>query len=375
MASASAAEIQAATQPGAPVTGRLDALTSMRWFAALGVFGVHFDAIAGSLHGMSTSVLRSSGNAVTNSASTGVSFFFVLSGFVLTWSQLNRARPKAVGPFLRDRVARIFPNHLVTSALALALIGSAGIAVTAVPAVFLLQAWIPRQRYFFALNVPSWTLSCEMFFYLCFPLALSRLRGLRARRALLAGLVAVSFGLAFIHAALPASTANFWVYIFPPSRLPEFLIGILLALEIRDGSWRRVPLLPSCALVIAVVVFEEHLPVGFRFAAATLIPVMLVVLATAGADLRGAARVLHNRWLIRLGEWSFAFYIVHNLVVLEFARRANPYHWPSSDAFPLVLAAALVVVSIAAAAALHHLVEIPAQRLLTGGKRGGRLSL
>ncbi|KPC93336.1 isovaleryltransferase, partial [Streptomyces sp. NRRL F-6602] len=62
-------------------------------------------------------------HTVTKTASTvGVSFFFLLSGFVLTWS----ARPgDTYGGFLRRRLVKIYPNHLFTFCLAMVLFAAA----------------------------------------------------------------------------------------------------------------------------------------------------------------------------------------------------------------------------------------------------------
>src|SRR5437764_11248338 len=90
----------------------------------------------------------------------GVDFFFVLSGFVLTWS----ARPD-LGPlrFWQNRFARIWPLHLTTLGLAV-LVGVAvgvGDLTALVSNLFLVQAWWPQQHVYFGFNAVSWSLSCE----------------------------------------------------------------------------------------------------------------------------------------------------------------------------------------------------------------------
>jgi peptidoglycan/LPS O-acetylase OafA/YrhL len=95
----------------------------------------------------------------------GVDFFFVLSGFVLTWSY----RPgRSRGRFYWLRFARVWPLHLVTFLLAIALIGG-GPWFSALLNVLLLQSWAPFSEVYGAFNTPSWTLSVEAFFYLLFP--------------------------------------------------------------------------------------------------------------------------------------------------------------------------------------------------------------
>lgn len=82
---------------------RLDSLTGMRWWAAFFVFAYHMGNLA-----------PFKGQSLMNFGYTGVSFFFVLSGFVLTWS----ARPRVgARQFWWRRVARIWPSHMVALAL------------------------------------------------------------------------------------------------------------------------------------------------------------------------------------------------------------------------------------------------------------------
>lgn len=82
---------------------RLDSLTGLRWWAAFGVF----------LHHM-TNLAPLPVHAALALGNYGVMFFFVLSGFVLTWS----AQAVSTSTFYWRRFARIYPAHLVALALA-----------------------------------------------------------------------------------------------------------------------------------------------------------------------------------------------------------------------------------------------------------------
>src|SRR5512133_3297128 len=87
------------------VRSRLDSLTGLRFLAALLVFAYH----AGSVGTLT-------GNGITAPGRSGVSFFFILSGFLLTWT----ARPDDTRrAFYQRRVARIVPSYLVALALVL----------------------------------------------------------------------------------------------------------------------------------------------------------------------------------------------------------------------------------------------------------------
>lgn len=106
----------------------------------------------------------------------GVSYFYVLSGFVMILAYGNK-------PFINtkeyyiNRLARIYPLHIFS--LILVIIVSILLAINyleyynfpqlrlILEQIFLIQAWIPQDA--LSLNVVSWSISVEMFFYLCFP--------------------------------------------------------------------------------------------------------------------------------------------------------------------------------------------------------------
>ncbi|MFD1047577.1 acyltransferase family protein, partial [Kibdelosporangium lantanae] len=88
---------------------------------------------------------------------------------MLTWSQRSGdTKPR----FWRRRFVKIYPNHLFTWLLALVLALWAGETVTTgriLPSLFLVHTWAPDLNVIASINVPSWTLSCELLFYITFP--------------------------------------------------------------------------------------------------------------------------------------------------------------------------------------------------------------
>ena len=86
---------------------RLDSLTGLRWWAAFAVFCYHMMNFA-PVPGL---------GAVARYGNHGVAFFFVLSGFVLTWSA--RISGTTVANFYWRRLARIYPAHVVALLVAI----------------------------------------------------------------------------------------------------------------------------------------------------------------------------------------------------------------------------------------------------------------
>jgi len=344
---------------------RLPSLTGLRFIAAFVVFAFH--ARSGVLLAAPGADPTSGvmGFLFTQGA-TGVSFFFVLSGFVLTWSA--REGDTAVR-FWRRRAAKIYPNHLVTALAALAI----AVALATTPSVFaivtnllLLQAWVPQESVYFSLNVPSWSLACEAFFYLCFPLLLAGIRRLRDSwlwPAVLAGFAAVA---AVPLVSLVASESlTYWVvYLLPPVRMIEFVIGILLAQIVRKGRWIPFGVLPAVALAVAGYLASGYLPGPFSWVAGTVVPFALLIPAVATADLRGGRSVLRAPAMVWLGEVSFAFYLVHLFTIRITGEILPQRSW--SLGVQVLLLVAMGAVTLLASWALWRVVEQPMMRVLAG---------
>lgn len=339
-------------EQGAEVDDRpavLPRLTSLRWFAALGVLVCH---VAVQPHGAKWLI---------PAGAIGVGFFFVLSGFVLTWS--SRPRDTAA-TFYRRRFARIYPATAVSTLLAVLLwslsvpfvLGGRGVAFQ----LLLVQSWFPPDIRG-AGNGVTWSLSCEAFFYLMFPLLLRAVR--RWPRQTIAVVVAACLGWAYLTLALWSPET----YYFPLSRLPEFVLGIALAVLMQQG-WR-----PTISQPLAVGVFS----VGAAAAAVTnlqlpglinvytaLPGVAVLIVCAAQADVDGRTGWLTSRRLVYLGELSFCFYLVHAMVLRVVLTDPRTLGGAHSTAALVALGLLTLALSLAAAAALHHVVELPMQRLL-----------
>lgn len=347
----------------------LPSLTGLRFVAALMVFGFH-----------------SSGYGVTTTrwwhlpqfGFLGVAFFFVLSGVVLTWS----TRPgQPAGAFWRRRFARVYPSHAVTAVIAIALylwvMPPHKPLWAGVLALFLLQAWPPVPAVNSAANGVSWSLSCEAFFYACFPWlapALAR-RSKAARHVLVGGILAGCAALAVAGSFAWGGRYDVPLYENPLVRLGEFALGVALGLALREGwvprvrrrtAWSAAALAAAVALALG---WARGWPVPRGVSDVLAIgPLSLVLLAYAGRDLRGRRSWMGRRVLVYLGQLSFAFYLVHQLVMDTVLKRVAPLTdgsiggalWRTAFAFGL---------SVVAAVALHHLVELPGQRFFTRRRR------
>jgi peptidoglycan/LPS O-acetylase OafA/YrhL len=328
----------------------LPRLTSLRAFAALAVLGYHLMR--------HTDLLPH--DDWFRYGFTGVGFFFILSGFVLTWS----IRPHdGARDFWVRRFARVYPSHFVMLVVAVVVPVAPG-AITwlgAVAGLLLVQAWFVDWDVVFGLNSPSWTLSCEAFFYLCAPFVIRRLASAsRTRAVVVAGAWVVATSAASVGLGLSSNGADVYAYHNPLIRSGEFVLGVLLAVLVEKGWRPRLPLVGCLALLLIVAgvlsVGPSHLQQSV--ADVVLAPFFaLVILSAALADLGGRRGLLQRRTLTYLGQVSFAFYLVHELVIVNLIP-----HLPIETRIDHVISLAVILVAaLGSALALHHLVELPCQ--------------
>ena len=304
--------------------GQIRSLTSLRFFASAAVVCFHLQEVF--LPPPATLALG-----------TGVSFFFVLSGFVLTYAHQDHFN---IPRFYRSRVARLWPLHILTGTLALLVavnghVSEIRLGWPELANLFLLQAWIPLVGFVFCLNGVAWSISAEAFFYMLFPALRSRFLPLFV--------VLAAIGTAGILIALEISSAPvgppwpsppygefFSLHValqFPFVRLLEFCLGIVAA-----KLFIRRPIKTSTALEVAalglVLLFGlsaeplreciasagwSHAAIWFNQCGGMLFFAFAIFIF---AHEQGRiSRILTSRFLVLLGDISFSTYMFHSIVL------------------------------------------------------------
>ncbi|MEU1180426.1 acyltransferase [Streptomyces sp. NPDC005820] len=349
----------------APGRDRLPSLTGLRFWAALLVVLYHLSRQVGTVPGVSETVWY---------GRSGVTFFFVLSGVVLAWTYDGARVPTPV--FLWRRFARIWPLLAVSVALSVAVwtVMNHDISVAAVAATLLVvHAWFPEPVMFTGGNPAAWSLSDEAFFYVMFPALLALLAGRRARTWAWTAVAVICAALVLwpATAGLPQTTRTWALDYLPLTRSLQFLLGVVAGLALKRG-WRPPVSLPVAAgLVIGwhlvLIPWSDAVPDALWYSPYSAsqwlsAPIFAALIcAAARADLDGRRTGLGGAWMIRLGHWSFAWYLLHEIVI-----RAALFHWgkPAPGGGTLLFWAGVLVVSQAAAALAYHWVEHPAERWL-----------
>lgn len=359
----------------------LDALTSMRFFAA-GMI------VLGHAHGM----WGSFGLAINFSLAQGVSFFFVLSGFILAYNYPHVEHE--LRKFYRARVARLWPLHIVAILLVpliahtwnLAGLSSGKGAAVIAANLILVQSWVPFRVSYLSLNGVAWSISTEAFFYLAFPVAVVCLRKSAALVIAVAVALVLLFMWAIVRFHVPISETDAGVtsmgllYVNPLARLFEFVLGMVgcKAFHALRGTpyggakaGATIDEIAVLALVAASMHLTPRLPL-WTFVPAEWVPVVQYYAEKSGSApvfavaivvfARGRGLVsnaLTSRLLVFLGEASFALYLTHTTVLFWF--EAHPAV-ANSAAGPYLFWGA----SLALASLLFVFIETPMRRIIIG---------
>jgi exopolysaccharide production protein ExoZ len=296
----------------------------------------------------------------------GVHLFFVISGFIMVYSS-TRLFGQATGPseFLRRRIARIVPLYWAVTTVMLAYDLARGFAAADASGRLVLSSYffVPYLRpsgEMGPLYGVGWTLDYEMFFYVVFAIALV------GRRAVaVCSIIGLFAGFALIHGlsrSLPLPF-GFW---FNPIIL-EFSLGMLLGwayhANFRLPAWMRPILFGAAAAGFAWSASPWHLPLPDWIGLG--LPSMLAVAAVTLPQ--GA---LAFAAIDRLGDASYAIYLVHPMVIAV-ARMLSDRDYLKPGAMPWEYLFGVIAVSIAAALLVHDRFEKPltlyCRRLLFSG--------
>lgn len=294
-------------------SGFITPLNALRFLAAIAIVIFHYGR-------WSWPFTESTLQSYTLMANTGVTFFFVLSGFIMVYvyqASLRHISWPTVISFYRARIARIVPLYFI--ALAFTVWGMYTIRDSISPTsiilhTFFLQAWIPGKA--LTLNFTGWTLVVEMMFYALFPFIFAWFNRLGFKRAawittliwLLTNALTIFF--AFAYAADP-DQANILLKFFPLLHLNSFLIGILA------GQWyeqAKSPLsrwLPLGALAI-LIAYPLLVPANLNTAShnglfAPLFAVFILAITQSTSWIR---RALSIKPFVIGGDISYGIYIL-----------------------------------------------------------------
>ncbi len=381
--------------PGNP---RFPLLDSVRAVAALAIVVTHVALLTGWS-------FKATG-AFPARLNSGVTLFFVLSGFLLyrpfVAARLDERAPPRIGPYARRRALRIIPAYWLALTLLTIWPGLPGDVFGEPWRYYLFLQWLNPYSLVSGIT-PAWSLCVEVMFYITLPFyALGAGRLLRGRDrdrqvhvelVILALLAAASVtARQIVHADAPRSVFQSTF----PAFLYWFALGMGLAVcsawlapRTADRQPRPVRIVTRrpwiawalAALSFWVVATRLGLPRGFEHGYTQsqwlgehvlygLTAFLFVLPAVFGDHAGGWPRsLLANRLLAWLGLVSYGIFLWHR-AVLDLLLRPSVLGGAPFET--VVVLAATIVVTTVIAAASYYLLERPLLRFKDGWPRSGR---
>ena len=264
----------------------------------------------------------------------GVSFFFMLSGFVLSLAYGTKVTEGRFNTrkFVFRQLLKFYPLHLLMLIVFVVLDARLGNYYDwqhLVPNILLLQSWIPYDEYYFVANGSSWFLCDILFFYLVFSLAYRLLNRLRMIHLLVLGIVVLMlYGL--LAFSIPLWMVNSILYASPATRLIDFCLGVLLCRlylsetglalgrRMKESNTAIVTAWESCLAILLFLSFfaYESMTLRLRCAALFWLVIPPILLFFAMSDKHGGyiTRLLRHPVLLWCASISLEIYLVHMLV-------------------------------------------------------------
>ncbi len=349
----------------------LKGLTGIRFFAAIHVVLYHNFYLFGSITENTHSLVQS----FFNKGEVAVSFFFVLSGFILTHvykdkmnSTLDRKK------FLLARFAKLYPLYVLgflldlprgilyflennTFEIALVKISTSSIAY-----LLMLQSWIPQLTPNW--NSPAWSLSCEAFFYIVFTIFITKI--LSTKKDWILSVMSIAIP-ACLYIFLESTNFDFENSLnkvlfrsFPLLRIFEFILGILAykyisSVGVIQNYIKNNSNFIFWSSLLASIFFgtQDSLPFKPMMYFFIFMPLFIcMIISTYSQKIKGLF-FIENNILKLLGASSYALYITHQPIHSLFARYTNPGMISGSIYFILIIPVSVL---------LYKFIELPLQK-------------
>ena len=256
----------------------------------------------------------------------GVACFFVLSGFCYALGYGSKVKEADFNyrGFIKSRLARFYPLHWITLLIAIPISMHVGLGwkngvILGINGL-LLQSWVPLSAVYYSFNGVSWFLSDMVFLVAVFPF-LSRLLDSGTRRWLFIIPAVAVYTILCIWT--PADLRNTVLYVNPVVRLCDFAVGILAGMwylrlkenvSVTESVQRHKTLLRivSLASFLVLLSMSIFIPEQYTLMAFMFWPVAVLMLICISLNPGG---LLSAPLLQRLGQISFPFYMIHQLVI------------------------------------------------------------
>lgn len=287
---------------------RIEQLTFTRFIAAVSIVIFHFGK--GSYLFNNKYVLF-----ISQQANFGVSYFFILSGFVMIIANFYKENINVID-YYKNRLARVYPVYIVAIFLIIFANRFQSINISDLFLnTFMLQSWIPQKA--LTLNFPGWSLSVEMFFYISFPFLSNKIYSKQKLKITAIWIISFWFISQIIFHLLATEIfyipnySSLDIHYNPLAHFNEFLIGNLTGLffirNIKNTTRNNLFLI---IILMFLLIFLLRFPLGFDFHNGLLALIFAPFILLISSTNDKITAIFSHKIFIFLGEISFGIYIL-----------------------------------------------------------------
>lgn len=303
---------------------RIEQLTFTRFIAAILIVIFHYGKNVNLFYNQYTSF-------IFNQANVGVSYFFVLSGFVMIIAYGNKKKINFFN-YLKNRLARIYPVYLLAIIIILSLNLFKNINIYDLFLnIFMLQSWVPEKA--LTLNFPGWSLSVELFFYVSFPILYNLFYSNKSLKKITLWIVVFWLVSQIFYHLIINEKIQFFCYsikdikYYPLMHFNEFLVGNLAGLffikKLKNKTKNYIFFIIS-TLIVLLFLLKNKIGLNYHNGILSVIFIPLIILLSLSND--KLTRLISKKFFVFLGEISFGIYILQVPVWLIFSDyRMNKY--------------------------------------------------
>lgn len=285
---------------------KISQITFTRFLAAMAIVISHFnkDLFLYKIDYISNIFLK---------ANVGVSYFFILSGFIMIVAYHKKERINYFD-YYKNRFARIYPLYVVGLLLYLVTRYSNFSIDKGFLYLLGLQSWIPGEA--MILNFPGWSISVEFLFYLIFPLLYNHFYSKGNKSIWVVTIIIWIITQVFCNLYAdssyyegPHTKSHEFLYYFPLMHINEFLVGNLAGLFFVKNSKQKNYDVPVVIIFTAVLLFLIFIPLFYHNGLMALLFIPLIIFISRNNGV--LTRLFSLKPMEYLGEASYAIYITH----------------------------------------------------------------
>ncbi len=295
----------------------------------------------------------------------GVDLFFVISGFIIHFTSKNYLdNPSTLGKYLKKRLLRVYPIYWIVLTVLfglswfITLILQKDVFNTGYP--YTISAFL--QTYFltplhFAINPVTWTLSYELFFYLCFSLLIISRR--LSFIPILLILVSL-YNIIFIH----DEYRKHFNFVFSGYNL-EFMFGFLIYQfydKIKFQNWISVLLI---VISLAIIIHYGYDIIDYDYQKRVLtfgVPSAFLLIAMLNLENNQAIRI--PSFTITLGDASYVLYLIHFPLLLLMNKIPSIIGWEVSNLVAVLYNIFIIIITVLISIFIHKKIEKPLSKYL-----------